>query len=335
MIKHSLTVILVGLLCGLAIISLTGRNPLPIMGIWLSAGFSCSGAGFRCAPITAAQYATPLIFSGLSAMIAFRAGLISIGQFGQMIVGAGVTAGLVIALAETLSPLSALILALAAGSLAGGIWGAIPGALKAYLNINEVIVTLIMNSLAPAAVGALSWQRIPEAVRLIPLVPSTKVTGALFIALITTVIVFVYLWWHQGGLELRMSGQAANFARYAGMRPRRTVVWAMLLSGIMAGLGGGLEVVGVHYRFVTNFSTIDMFDGIVVSLLGQLHPLGIVFSAFLLGGLRLGALNGLQLMTNTPREIGDAVIAVMMILITLPHIRRETGDQRPEKGDVY
>jgi simple sugar transport system permease protein len=117
-----------------------------------------------------------------------------------------------------------------------------------------------------------------------------------------------------------MSGQAETFAAYAGMRAKWAVVGGMAVSGMLAGLAGALEVLGVHYRFVSNFSSVDQFDGIAVSLLGQLHPLGVVLSAFLLGGLRLGALNGLQLQTAVPRELGDAVIALTMLLVAMPRL---------------
>jgi simple sugar transport system permease protein len=76
-------------------------------------------------------------------------------------------------------------------------------------------------------------------------------------------------------------------------------------------------VLGVHYRFVASFSAIDQFDGIVVALLGQLHPLGIVLSALLLGGIRLGAVNGLQLEAAVPRELGSALIALIVLFVLL------------------
>lgn len=308
----------ISLLLGVLFILPTGENPLAVYGKWFVAGFSCRGAGSQCAILTALQYATPLLLSGLAAMMAFRVGLFSIGQFGQMIMGAGVATFLAGSL--DWPPLVRGVTAVFCGMIAGGLWSAIPGFLRAYLGIHEVITTILLNPLAVAAVEPFSWQRIPPEMQLTPLVPTTKLTPSLFVALLVAGLVYFYLWHRGSGFVLRMSGQAQNVARYAGMHPRRAIVWGMALSGALAGLAGALEVLGVHYRFVSNFSSIDQFDGIIVALMGQLHPVGIALSALLLGGLRLGTLTGLQLETAVPRELGSAIIALTMLFLAMPKL---------------
>ena len=310
--------IILSLLVGVLLILPTGENPLAVYGKWFTASFSCRGAGGQCAFLTTLQYATPLLLSGLAAMMAFRVGLFSIGQFGQMIMGAGVTT----LLAATLDwpPLVRGITAVFGGMVAGGLWSAIPGFLRAYLNIHEVITTIILNPIAIAVVGPVSFRRIPPEMRLAPIVATTKLTMGLFIALLVAGLMYFYLWRTSAGFMVRMSGQATPVAQYAGMRPRRAIVWGMALSGALAGLAGALEVLGVHYRFVSNFSSLDQFDGIIVGLMGQLHPLGIALSALLLGGLRLGTLNGLQLQTAVPRELGSAIIALTMLFLAMPQL---------------
>ena len=311
-----LAALIVSLCVGVLFILPTGENPLAVYGDWFEAGFSCHSGVGRCALLTALQYATPMILSGLSAMMAFRVGLISIGQFGQMVIGAGITAWLVSVLPWP--PLLRGITAVCLAISLSGLWSAIPGFLRAFLNINEVITTFLMNSLALAVVGPVSFWRIPDEMQLTPLVAATKLTIALFIALIVALGIYIYLWRTSAGLAVRMSGQAVFFAQYAGMQARWAVVVGMAVSGMLAGLAGALEVLGVHYRFVSNFSSVDEFDGILVSLMGQSHPLGVVLSSLLLGGLRLGTLNGLQLQTAVPRELGNAIIALTMIFIAAP-----------------
>ena len=264
---HPLVAMILSLLIGMLFILPTGENPLAVYAAWFEAGFSChSGAG-RCALLTAWQYATPMILSGLSAMMAFRVGLISIGQFGQMVVGAGVTTLLVSVLPwpPMVRGVTAVILAISAAAL----WSAIPGFLRAFLHINEVITTFLMNSFALAVVAPVSFWRIPADIQLTPLVATTKLTAALFIALAVALGMHLYLWRTIAGLTVRMSGQAASFAQYAGMKARWAIVGGMAVSGMLAGLAGALEVLGVHYRFVSNFSSVDQFDGIAVSLLGS------------------------------------------------------------------
>ncbi len=310
--------LLSSLLVGSALIVAAGASPLHAYLSLFRAAYSCAGPGGMCALLTTLQYATPLIFSGLSALVAFRAGLFSIGQLGQMVVGAAVATWL----AGT-APLSGpllVALALAGAMIAAGLWGAIPGLLKTQLGIHEVITTLLLNPIALTLVAPLGWGRVPDAARLPPLVATTKLNVGFILALSAVVLIYLLLWRSVPGYQLRMAGQAALFARFGGISPGRAIVGAMILSGALAGLGGAVEVLGVHYRFVTNFSAIDQFDGIVVALVGQLHPLGIALSAILFGGIRLGAVNGLQLRASVPREAGSALIALMVLFVAAPQL---------------
>ena len=93
----------------------------------------------------------------------------------------------------------------------------------------------------------------------------------------------------------------------------------MALSGALAGLAGGVEVLGVQYHFISNFSAVNDFDGLIIAFAGQLHPAGVVLFALLLGGLRLGSLVGLQMLSGIPRELGGALIAFMLIFVATSH----------------
>jgi simple sugar transport system permease protein len=99
------------------------------------------------------------------------------------------------------------------------------------------------------------------------------------------------------------------------MPVHKPVLLAMVLSGALAGLAGGVEVLGVQYHFVSNFSAVNDFDGLIIAFAGQLHPAGVVFFAFLLGGLRTGSIVGLQIRSGIPRELGSALIAFMLIFV--------------------
>ncbi len=312
--------IIFSLLIGIIFILAANANPITAYTALLQAGFGCRGLGGFCALFTTLQFTTPLILSGLSALLAFRAGLFSIGQAGQLVLGAaGATwiASLPI-FPEMLHPTAALVI----GFLAGAMWGIIPGFLKAYLNINEVIVTLILNPIALMVAAPVSWWPIPESARLRPLIPTTKLNLGFVIAVITAVILTLYLRRTAAGYQHRMAGQAPTFAQYGGIHPRRTIIKAMALSGGLAGLAGAIEVIGVQYRFISSFSASDQFDGLIVALVGQLHPFGIILSAFLLGGVRLGAINGLQLETAVPRELGNILITLLVFFISAPHLFR-------------
>lgn len=321
-----LLAIVTSLLLGSLLIVAAGANPWQAYVALFSAAFSCAGPGGMCAFLTTLQYATPLIFSGLSALVAFRAGLFSIGQAGQMVAGAALASWLAsrLVLPGGLSSVTGLLpaAALLGAMVAGGLCGFIPGFLKAKLGIHEVISTLLLNPITLTLVAPLGRGRAPELAQLSPLVPTTKLNAGFILALLAVLLLAVFLWRSTPGFSLRMAGQAPLFARFGGLAPDRAIMGAMTLSGALAGLGGAIEVLGVHYRFVTNFSAVDQFDGIVVALVGQLHPLGVLLSSVLFGGIRLGAVNGLQLRAAVPREAGSALIALMVLFVAAPALYR-------------
>ncbi len=325
--------VIASLLIGSVLILPAGVNPVRGYYWLFRAGFGCRGAGGFCALLTALQYATPLILGGLSAVVAFQAGIFSIGQAGQMILGAGLATYLAnrLFLPGILIPATALT----GGILAGAAYGLVPGVLKVKLKVNEVIVTLILNSMALAFVGGVGFWRIPEAARLAPLVPGTKLNGGLLIALAASIFTYVLLRHTGRGYEQRMAGRALLFARFGGIRSDRALIRAMAISGGLAGLAGAIEVLGVQYRFVSQFSAVEDFDGIIVALMGQLHPFGVILSGMFLGGIRLGALNGLQLEASVPRELGSALIALFVLLVSTPKLAnfgsRATGAPIPDQ----
>jgi ABC-type uncharacterized transport system permease subunit len=292
---------------------LTDTSPLEACKYLLAAGFGCR-ASDQCALLTTLQFATPLLLTGLSATVAFRAGMFSVGQAGQMLLGAAAAAWLGSRL-DLPGTLHAGV-ALAGGIVVGAGWGCGPGVLKKFLNINEVIVTLVMNQLAALAVGLVRSGRVGTSAHLAPLAQGTKLNVGIILALLATALVYVYLQRSTAGYEQRMAGEAPSFARFGGIRERRAVVRAMCISGGLAGLAGAIEVLGVHYRFVSVFSGGGGFDGVAVALLGQVHPVGATLAAILLAGVRLGATNGLQLKARIPRELGGAMIAMMILFVS-------------------
>jgi len=302
-----------GLLVGGLFVLLTGNSPLEAFQVLLSAGFGCQSAQ-NCALLTTFQYATPLILLGLSAAVAFRVGIFSIGQMGQMVLGAAAANWIAsrFTLPAILHPAAALLAAM----LLGLIYALLPALLKRHFNINEILSTILLNYIASYLVGLIPsgyghW--IPESARLPAIAAGTKLNLGFFIAL--AVLALVLLWLHRtaSGYEVRMSGDSARFSSYGGIHPRRAVYTGMMISGAIAGLAGGIEVLGVHYRFVQNFTGSDVFDGVMVALLGFSHPIGILISAFILGGVRLAAITGLTIRMGIPRSIGGMLVSTMVI----------------------
>jgi simple sugar transport system permease protein len=163
---------------------------------------------------------------------------------------------------------------------------------------------------------------VDESARLSPLLPGTRLSAGILIALAAALLVSVLLWRTTQGMEIRSHASAPRFALYGGMPLHRPVLLAMTLSGALAGLAGGVEVLGVHYRFVSSFSAVNDFDGLIVGFAGQLNPIGVVIFAFLLGGLRTGSLVGLQMQSGIPRELGSALIALILLFTATSRFSR-------------
>jgi len=311
------------LLGGALLILASGENPLVTYTNLFDAGFSCHGGGGHCAFLTTLQFATPLIFSGLSAAVALRAGFFSIGQAGQMLLGAAGACWF--GSQFNLPGGSHSALALGVAALFGALWGLLPALLRELTGANEIIVTLLLNPIAGALAGLIPLGRIQDSAKLLPLVASTKLSAGFPLALFFSILVYLLLWKTGWGLSVRSAAQAPRFAKYAGVKPHTTVISAMLLSGALAGLAGAVEVLGVHYHFVSSFSAVNDFDGLIVAFAGGLHPLGVIVLSVLLGGLRSGALVGLQIRSGIPRELGGALIALLLIFTAMHKFYRANG----------
>jgi len=315
--------LLASLLAGALLILVTGKNPLTAYAKLFDSGFSCRAGAGHCALLTTLQFATPLIFSGLSALVALRGGFFSIGQAGQMLFGAAAACwiGSRFSLGAGLHPAAALLAAAAFGAL----WGLLPALIREFSGANEIIVTLLLNPIAGILVGFFPMGRIQASAQLAPMAPGTKFTVGFFLAVEAALLIYLILRVTRFGLELRNAAQAPRFAQYAGIRAHLPVLETMLLSGALAGLAGAVEVLGVHYKFVSTFSAVNDFDGLIVAFAGGLHPLGAILMSVILGGLRSGALVGLQIQSGIPRELGGALIALLLIFAAMHRFYRVNG----------
>jgi simple sugar transport system permease protein len=289
-----------------------GVTPWQTYRLLVEGAFACSATN-QCNLLATLQFTTPLIFTGLAAALAMRAGLLSLGQSGQMVLGAATAA--YVAVRWQGADWIGILAALAAAGLVAALWSGIAGALRAYLGVHEVLSTLLMNPIAFILAGTFGFGRVPEPLRLVPLVAQSKLTAGLGLALLASGLAWFWLQRTTGGFGQRMVAHGPAFARAAGVPVARSIVLAMLVSGLLAGLGGAVETLGVQYRFVTQFGAGGGFDGIAVGALAQLHPLGVVASAILLAGVRVGALTGLQIQADVPRELGSAIVAVILLVV--------------------
>ena len=278
--------------------------------------------------------ATPLILTGLSVALAFRAGLFNIGGEGQVLIGG--MAAVAVGFSFTGLPwFIHLPLAIIAGIIGGAIWGFIPGLLKAKTGAHEVIVTIMLNYIAlrlvdfllktsffqregrndPVSKNVEPTAQLPGLLTSVD--PALRVHLGLVVALLAAVFIHWLLFRTTTGFEFRAVGANPAAAKYAGMSVGRTYILVMMIAGALAGLAGTGQVLGVLDRATPGFSAGIGFDGIAVALLGRSNPIGVVFAALLFGALSAGG-QQMQASANVGIDLVGVIQALIIIFVAAP-----------------
>jgi len=326
-----LNLIIAFAISGLVILAI-GENPWAALKIMVSGALGSSyGWGFTL------YYTTSFVFTGLAVAIASHAGLFNIGGEGQATLG-----GLGVALICLSLPWPHWSLALLAASLGaaafGAAWAAIPAWLQAKRGSHIVITTIMFNFIGASLlnymlvnvmrpVGSMdpASARFPEGATLPTLNDmaaglgfvwgkNTPANVSFFIALLCCLGVWALIWKTRLGYQIRAFGKSEPAAVYAGISPVRITMYAMLISGALAGLMAVNNVMGEAERLVLNAVEGAGFIGIAVALMGRNHPFGVLLAALLFGFLYQGG-GELALWTTIPREL-ITVIQALVILFT-------------------
>ena len=267
--------------------------------------------------------AAPLILGGLAVGLGFKAGLFNIGAQGQYLMGA-VGSAAVAAWVAGASPIVAIPTAILAGAAAGAAWGFIPGALKAWTGAHEVVTTIMLNVIAsifivylvtgPLEAPGFSFSRTgPVGNAALPPLFGTGIHSGVLIAFALVPIVWWLLWRSTLGFEIRTVGANPDAARYAGMRPAFLTILTLSLCGLLAGLAGAIQILGVIGFMTSSIGGAIGFTSITVALLGRAHPVGIMLAALLFGAMRAGA----GLMQIGEGDIETEIIDVIQATILL------------------
>jgi simple sugar transport system permease protein len=279
--------------------------------------------------------ATPFIFVSLGLAVSFHAGLFNFGADGQFLIGglgASITAML---LAGHLPPFVVLVGALIGGTMAGGAYAFAPGFLKARTGAHEVITTLMLNSVAPGLAfliaGSIDLPRgptpIPEVPRVFAL-QTIRVDYGFFVAVAMAAVVSFLLFRTTRGFELRATGFSHTAVRGAGMRPGRTTMLAMSLSGGLVGLGSAFFGLGPAGGFSGGPSRDMGYVAIALALIAGLRPSGVVLAALLYAALANGA-KSMAIVTGIPLALLVVISAFAMMFVAAPGLIRSIWRLKP------
>ncbi|PJE38649.1 ABC transporter permease [Pseudooceanicola lipolyticus] len=311
--------VLIALVVSALVLLVIGENPIDTFALMATEAF---GSDRRFASTLSA--ATPLLFTAVGTAICFRAGVFNVGVDGAFLIAglAAVVAGfsLPAGLGWALIPIC-----LAIAAVFGAAWLFVPGWLLAKLDVDEVVSTLMLNFIAVAITGYLvngaflSEQsgnnvtpRVHDAAELSRLMPPATLHSGFLIGL---VVLVAYAFWVRrtpAGLEGAWVGLNKRFARAVGVSVPQTIILAMVLSGVVAGLGGAAHGLGQLHRFTDGFSAGYGFTGMAVALLGRNTPIGILFGAILFGALA-SAGTTIQLFSNIPLDLVNIIQGIVMI----------------------
>ena len=308
--------IIAAFLIGAVIMLVLGADPVKaIRYLFIGAFGSVPNIG------TTLTKSTPLIFTGLCACFAYKCGVFNLGGEGQFIMGSIVT--FLVSYFSGITGFAGVVLAVLAGAVAGGIWGLIPGILKITRGLNEMIISIMLNYVATLFMGVIytSWIRdervpqtpsVPDGVMIPKIVPTMRVTWAFVLAVFVGIAIYYFLFWTSGGFKIRAVGYNMTASRFNGFPVKKLILLSFIISGAVAGLGGGAELLGTQYRLINGFGAGYGFDGVAMALIGQLHPIATVVVAIFFAALRVGSTT-MQAATGVPTSVSDIIQALVIV----------------------
>lgn len=302
--------------------------------------------------------ATPLIMTGLSVALAYKTGLFNIGAPGQYLMGT--MSAIVVALSLDTSKIPAglvWILAFLTAAVAGALWGCIPGFFKAFLNVNEVITSIMTNWIAANLVTIIfdnskfrnmtDYGKVGYTLKLnsngvaSPKMGLDKLLGGsnanvgIVIAIVIAIFIYIMINKTTFGYELKACGSNKFAAKYAGMNEKRNIVLSMAIAGALSGIGAALYYLQGDIEFFWNTSMTlpnEGFNGIPVALLAICNPIGTVFAGLFMAYLTI---SGNQLSAFTPYNeyMASIIVAVIVYLSAFSLFFKGLLDKKKKRAD--
>ena len=332
------------LVIGALLIAAQGEDPVNAAGLIVEGAF-----GGKIQWGNTIRWATPCLLNGIAAIIAFKSGVNNLGIEGQMYIGA-LTAGLIGFLIE-LPPVIHVVVCLMCAGLSGVVWVAIPAIMRLFFRINEYVTTMMMNFIATLFCDWLViWVVIPalgmvvtkattpsifDSAELTTIVKGTTASTGFIIALVIVILVWALYKYTIIGYELKQVGENLKFAQVGGVNVKSTFLAIFALSGFCAGLCGGVEVCGGYHKYVSNFSTLMGWEGIMIANICNLNPIALIFVSLVWGALKTGAM-AMERATTLNRLTVNLLQMIFVLCVSIDYegIFRYFKDKKRKKEEL-
>jgi simple sugar transport system permease protein len=317
-----LLAIALGFLLAFILIAIVSDNPLVDMKYFLLGPLKNTRYFGNVIELT-----TPLIFSGLAMAILFRANQFNLGSEGVFYFS-GLLAAIVVIKAPLSSPILLPLLAITVGAVAGILLSLIPGVLKAKLDANVLVSSLMMNSILAGFgyyimnnsirdknITEVASVKFPEYGKLLKIIPGTRIHIGIIIALMISLLIYLFFKYHKWGILIKLFGENSSFVENAGYSSATIIILVHILGGAIAGIGGSVEVLGMYSRFRWASLPGLGFDGAMVAMMARNKPQNVVLAAFFIAYIRTGA-DIMARLGSVTSEMVYIVQGVMILLIS-------------------
>lgn len=326
--------VVLALAVGAAIMAATGYDPLNAYHELFRGATGCDNLGQVFTSLftkrqfgNTVEYAMVLFLTGLACAVGARAGIFNVGGEGQLYLGAIVSAYIGVVL-NGLSPWIVIPVAALGAMAAGALYAWIPGVLKVKKKVNEVITTIMMNSIAIYFCAFLSngpWKTsqpnrvsgtdpLDNVYRFTQLIRGSNLTTAIFASAIIAFLIWYVMSRTATGFEMKLTGHNPRFAKYLGLSVDKLVIGSMVVSGAICGLVGMMEAYGVRGNYQDGISNEYYFDGLLVAMIMGYRPVGIIVMSFFFAFLKVGAA-GMELNAGVPGELYRIIQSVVIFFM--------------------
>lgn len=316
--------ICIGLVLGTVFVLLGGYNVLEVYSYLIRGSL-----GSVSALSSTIRWTTAFLLCGVASGIAFKGGMFNMGTEGQLYMGA-ISATLVGIYCKGLPAIAHIPLCMLAGMVAGAIWASIPALLRVYWNTSEIVVTLMMNYIAinftsflvkeyfltTGVFGdSLTTDELAATARF-PVFGGSPISFGFILGTLLVIAYILFFTKSKRGFEIKVSGVNPDFAKFSGISVNKVRISVMLMSGMVAGLAGAAEIMGVQGRFLSGFSPDFGTSGMLVALLGNSSGIGIYISAIFMGILKAGSLT-LERSAGVSRALAVVIQALIICFVSV------------------